>query len=164
MVQFPKKRLRTWRCGACPARNVGGEKKCAACGTRRGTKRRSTGGRCDRLASYLCKALAGFKCSRCNKPGEPNAKGQPVKGLEWSHRNKRRARSVRWDMDNADCFCHDCHSYFETRPVAYAKWMRENGTDPEELERRANEMWDKDYGAVLARLMAIRATLKEKAA
>ncbi len=52
-------------------------------------------------------------------------------------------------MDNCDCLCHSCHQFFESRPLEYAAWYGARGTDPVDLERRGNEMWDKDYGAVL---------------
>lgn len=79
-----------------------------------------------------------------------------MEGLEWSHRVKRGHRAVRWDPDNADCLCHDCHVWFESRPLAYAKWYsdpaRRNPADPEALELRGNQAWDKDYGKVVVML------------
>lgn len=75
---------------------------------------------------------------------------------------------MRWDPDNADCLCHECHRYFETRPMEYARWYsdpgRTNPADPAELERRGNQVWDKDYGAVVVRLKAALAIARERAA
>lgn len=115
--------------------------------------RRSSSARCDSMAADLCKTLAGFKCQRCARPGTGESRTQ---GLEWSHRVKRTHRVVRWDPDNADCLCHECHRYFETRPMEYAAFYsdpaRINPADPAELERRGNQVWDKDYGPVIVRL------------
>jgi hypothetical protein len=77
---------------------------------------------------------------------------------------KRRFRAVRWDRDNADCLCHECHQFFETRPIEYAFWWRTHGTDPSMLEQRANEPWNKDYGPILERLTEEVAAMKERTA
>ena len=111
------------------------------------------------MAAWLCKAMAGFKCSRCGKVGLGSSR---IEGLEWSHRIKRRHRSVRWDPDNSDCLCAECHRYYETHPVAYIEFWRQRGGDPEALERRGNEQWDKDYGKVLAFLQERVREMKER--
>jgi len=157
LALHPKKALRGWACPACQWKNQG--KKCVRCGTGKATKRSSISTRCDALAAWCVKALAGFKCSRCGTPGQGDSR---LEGLEWSHRVKRRFRSVRWDLDNADCLCRTCHSYFESRPIAYAEFWRLKGADPADLERRANLPWDRDYGRVLAILQAKAAEIKER--
>lgn len=145
--------MRGWACPACYLKNHSDLKRCSRCGTGKRTKRASTSARCDSMAAELCKTLAGFKCSRCGRWGTGPSR---MEGLEWSHRVKRKARSVRWDTDNADCLCHECHAYFETRPIEYAAFYaspaRHNPADPVELEQRGNKMWDKDYGVVIVRL------------
>lgn len=149
--------MRGWVCRACQWKNTG--KVCEKCRTRKTTTRSSISKRCDSLAAWLCKAVAGFRCARCGKPGiGPERTG----GLEWSHRVKRRFRSVRWDPDNADCLCAECHRFFETRPLAYFEWIRGRGGDPADLERRGNEPWDRDYGAVLVRLTTAVQEMKER--
>jgi hypothetical protein len=116
------------------------------------------------MAAELCKTLAGFKCSRCGRWGTGPSR---MEGLEWSHRVKRKARSVRWDMDNCDCLCRDCHEFFESRPLAYAKFYsapeRINPADPEALELRGNKGWDRDYGKVIVMLSEALAIARTRA-
>ena len=64
----------------------------------------------------------------------------------------RKYLSVRWDMDNCDFLCRACHRFFTDNPVAFFTWLREKGVNLEDLEKRANMRWDKDYGKVITRL------------
>lgn len=121
--------------------------------TKRKPKRTSLRSQCDALASLNCKRRAGYRCERCGKSGEPNARGERVIGLEWSHRpsaKRSKTLNARWDDDAADCLCHSCHTYLEKRPAEYNAWLVSRGVDVMDLERRANELWNREYP--LARL------------
>jgi hypothetical protein len=137
--------------------------KCSACGSRKETKRASKRSQCDALASLICKYLGGFVCFRCGKPGSPNAKGERIVGLDWSHRpyaKRSHSRAIRWDEDAADCACRECHRYLETRPVEYNALLVKKGVDIADGERRAHLLWDKQFPIV--KLKARLNELKEK--
>ena len=131
-------------------------KTCPNCRIRRATKRLSVQVTLDKLAGFLVKQRAGFKCQRCHKPGETNSQGQPIIGLEWAHIKVRRFKGAKWHLDNAMSLCHDCHAYFGTRE---AEWMRFvdskfGAGHYERMEQLANRTWDKDLGKILAELRA----------
>jgi len=151
---------RTWRCTSCLGRSTGS--KCDSCGTRKGTLRVSSRSRCDKLAGDIVKYRAGLKCERCGKPGEPNAKGERIAGLDWSHRpsaKRSHSMAVRYADDAADALCRACHTHLETRPVEYNSWLVSRGVDVADLERRAHLLWDKQYP--VERLRATLKALKE---
>ena len=135
---------RRWVCAHCRVKNPSGQGKCSACGIRRATKRTSLKARCDRLAAQIVKARAGGKCERCGA----------VAPLDWAHIFPRRHHSVRWNPDNALAMCRPCHTYTGTHPAAFLTWLLDwRGREwVEEMERRANTQWNKDYAEVLAEL------------
>lgn len=145
---IPRKPIhREWTCKHCGLSVGGGYKKftkCPDCGIRRATKRTSLKARCDALARALCRKLADGKCARCGGPGS-----------DWAHRMPRRHHNTRWDMNNCDFLCRKCHRFFTDSPMSFTFWLveRMGGIDAlTDLERRANEPWDRDYNRVLASL------------
>lgn len=139
---------RHWRCPHCQERTTGS----SHCGVRKGTKRTSLRARCDTLARTLCRLMAGGLCARCGGPGS-----------DWAHRMPRRFLSVRWDADNCDFLCRKCHDWFGRNPFAFKDWLvvRMGSNELSALEERANQVWDKSYGRVLAQLSAALADAQQ---
>jgi transcription elongation factor Elf1 len=54
-------------------------------------------------------------CEKCGKEGR----------TECAHIFGRRAKSVRWSMDNAVCLCHYCHRYFTANPTEFTDWVED---------------------------------------
>ena len=48
--------------------------------------------------------------------------GEAVFNLECSHFIKRRYMRVRWDLENVDALCHDCHGFVEVRKDYRRDW------------------------------------------
>ena len=53
--------------------------------------------------------LRDKKCKRCGKSGIINSEGLPICGLQASHFYSRRNESTRFDPDNVDALCANCH-------------------------------------------------------
>lgn len=132
--------MRAWTC-ACGWKNEPERKACALCRTRKGGGRTALRRKADALARELCRSLADGRCASCGRPGS-----------DWAHRLPRRHYSVRWSMDNCDFLCRACHQRFTDRPFLFAAWLSGKGVDMADLERRANEPWDRDYAEVIASL------------
>lgn len=126
---------RKWTCGLCHTKTTG--KSCLECKTRKTTTRTGLKAKCDRLARELCRRLADGKCARCGGPGS-----------DWAHRMVRRFHAVRWDMQNCDYLCRPCHQWFGDHPASFVAWLSTR-VDVEDLERRANSVWNKDYLQVI---------------
>ncbi len=80
--------------------------------------------------------------------------------LQCCHIIGRRYRSTRWDEDNAFCGCQAHHTYFTHRPEAW--FLAVEQIHPGlygHLYNLAQQPWDKDLEAVLARLRASEETL-----
>lgn len=151
----PTPRRRSWACQHCRRKNDPADKRCAGCGIGRATKRTSLKARCDAMARELCRLLAGGRCARCGGAGS-----------DWAHRFPRRHHSLRWSMENCDFLCRDCHQFFTDYPMSFMAWLQDciGGPAILDLERRANELWDKDYLRVIVDLRAQLRKAKEKAA
>jgi len=52
------------------------------------------------------------KCVRCGRRGEKNAEGLPIIGLQCSHFLSRWRENTRFDPENADSLCQNCHSFW----------------------------------------------------
>ena len=73
----------------------------------------------DDLFSRYIRLLADGTCERCHK------KLGLTKGLHCGHFQSRGKLSVRFDRDNARCFCYGCHRYLDQHPAAKAEFFLE---------------------------------------
>jgi hypothetical protein len=107
----------------------------------------------DREFSLLVRRKADWSCARCGKcledrPGE----------LHCSHFHGRRHKSVRFDFDNCDAFCWECHGYFDQHPAEHASWkLAELGAERfEALQARARQIAKIDLKQVRAFINEIK--------
>lgn len=159
MTRRTKPRRRAWACTHCQRKNFSANKRCEGCGIGKNTKRTSLKARADAMARELCRLLANGKCAVSGTWSN----GQRVPdhpGTDWAHRFPRRHHSIRWSMDNCDFLCRAHHDFFGTHPNAFWSWLSGRGVPVGDIERRANEPWDKDYGRVLSELRAALAERK----
>ena len=70
----------------------------------------------DIVFSKLIRSLAGHKCEFCRKVDTR---------VECAHIFGRRAKSTRWDINNAVSLCHYHHRYFTENPVLFFDWLSE---------------------------------------
>jgi len=68
------------------------------------------------VAWSRCVRARGLRCERCNYPWT----------LEAHHIFSRRARSVRWDLENGVCLCLGCHSWQRHHPADFLRWAEEH--------------------------------------
>ena len=72
----------------------------------------------DEITSLYVRTQKNFTCERCGKHIEP-----PTNQIQCSHFHSRSLRSVRYELDNLDCLCSDCHWFFEKRKTTdYTDW------------------------------------------
>jgi len=67
----------------------------------------------DKWFSDVVRLNKQSTCQKCGKQGR----------TECAHIFGRRAKSVRWSMDNAVCLCHYCHKYFTANPTQFTDWL-----------------------------------------
>jgi len=70
----------------------------------------------DRWFSNVVRLNRQSTCERCGSEGR----------TECAHIFGRRAKSVRWSLDNAVCLCHYCHQYFTANPLEFTLWIKKN--------------------------------------
>ena len=102
----------------------------------------------DRLFSlYIRKRARGY-CERCKRYFG-------VERLQCSHFYGRRARSVRYDPDNACALCFSCHIYLGENPREHTRFFRDRLGDrldqlearwsiPQKPDRQAIRLWLKE--------------------
>ena len=90
--------------------------------------------------------LRDKRCVRCGRPGEPNANGEEINGLECSHYFGRGRESTRFDPENCDSLDAGCHQYWSTNKESYRDFkIRQLGEDGfEKLRIRAEMISKKD--------------------
>jgi len=71
-------------------------------------------------------------CERCGN----------TRTLQTSHIYSRSNLSVRWDLDNAYCFCAACHFFWHKNPLEAAEFVRQysGGMKYQSLKKRANKV------------------------
>ena len=69
----------------------------------------------DKWFSDVVRLNKQSTCEKCGKEGR----------TECAHIFGRRAKSVRWSMDNAVCLCHYCHKYYTANPVEFTDWLED---------------------------------------
>ncbi len=74
----------------------------------------------DRMFSRLIRARAGWTCAYCG-----NNFDWDHSKLGCSHFHSRRLHSVRFDPENAEAMCFQCHYYLDTHPPVYEEWKRQ---------------------------------------
>ena len=74
----------------------------------------------DREFSLLVRSLSDWICTRCGR----NFASRPEE-LHCSHFHSRRHMAVRFDFDNCDALCWECHDYFDHHPAEHAAWKLE---------------------------------------
>ncbi len=85
-----------------------------------GIKRES----CDKWFSDVVRQKSGYVCEHCERNDI---------GMDCAHIHGRRAKSVRWSLDNAVCLCRVCHMNFTSNPVDFTRWL-ENHVGSAHLE------------------------------
>lgn len=73
----------------------------------------------DTAFSKYLRTLFNWTCERCGAKHEEKSRG-----LHCSHYYSRKAESTRHDLDNCDCLCYGCHSYFSYNREAYTEWKK----------------------------------------
>lgn len=96
----------------------------------------------DAAFSNYVRTSAGWKCARCGRM----ATGQ---GLHAAHFHARRKESVRFDLENVDALCANCHRHFTNHYNEHKEWKLEQlGQDKYDmLMLRANARGDKNREA-----------------
>jgi len=100
----------------------------------------------DKAFSLYIRTKAGWKCVRCGRYAE----GQ---GIHAAHFHARRKESVRFDEENVDVLCANCHRYFTNHYTEHKEWKIEQlGQDKYDLlALRANTKGDKSLRPFLAK-------------
>lgn len=84
----------------------------------------------DTLFSKIVRKIG--ECERCGKTGT---------GLQCAHIVSRKRFSLRWDLENAICFCYACHIHWQHKePLDFVEWLKERyGEDiAERLKIKSN--------------------------
>lgn len=142
-----KKRLvpRTRRC-VCGVRTS--EKRCEACGLRRGGKRTTLRKRADALWSEIVRSRGA-----CEAAGLTSVRCGGV--LQAAHGFPRTYYATRWVVLNGFCICAGHHRWFTSKPIEWTVFMLERlGQHPFEELRRialANDS-QPDYVQIIKRL------------
>lgn len=83
----------------------------------------------DILVSDYVRASKNVTCERCNSQWDWYILKGKLKsdrglyGIHCSHYMGRTNKATRFELDNLDCLCNGCHSYFEDRKqTAYRDW------------------------------------------
>lgn len=100
----------------------------------------------DKLAGDLVRGRG--KCERCGRTDR----------LQWAHIVSRRAKRIRWDLDNAFCLCQNCHFMFTNNPEKWPLFVDQLLGEGKymELHRRANDFSYKvDHEAIFNNLKEI---------
>lgn len=71
---------------------------------------------CDTWCSKVVRQKANYTCEYCGKQDSR---------MECCHIHGRRARSVRWSLDNLLCLCSHHHRYFTENPTEFTAWLDE---------------------------------------
>ena len=69
---------------------------------------------CDKWFSDVVRLKANHVCESCGVSGV---------GMDCAHIYGRRAKSVRWSLDNAVCLCRTCHRKFTENPLDFTHWL-----------------------------------------
>jgi recombinational DNA repair protein (RecF pathway) len=96
----------------------------------------------DTAFSKYVRTAAGWKCARCGR----HATGQ---GLHAAHFHARRKESVRFDLENVDALCANCHRHFTQNYNEHKQWkLAQLGQDKYDLlTLRANSKGEKNREA-----------------
>lgn len=81
----------------------------------------------DKLFSIIIRSRG--KCERCGK----------TKSLNTAHIFSRINLAMRWDKDNAFCFCVGCHFWGHQNPILFTEFVREKLGDEKykELKKKS---------------------------
>jgi uncharacterized Fe-S center protein len=71
----------------------------------------------DREFSRLVRIRAEWTCANCGRCFE-----DCPEELHCSHFHHRMHKSVRFDYDNCDALCWECHQYFDLHPAEHSNW------------------------------------------
>lgn len=66
--------------------------------------------------------LRDGECRRCHSPVQFNSKGDPITH-QASHFQGRGKEATRFDLENVDCLCGGCHSFFTAYPFEHVQWQ-----------------------------------------
>jgi hypothetical protein len=69
---------------------------------------------CDTWCSKVVRQKANYTCEYCGKQDSR---------MECCHIHGRRAKSVRWSLDNLLCLCSHHHRYFTENPTEFTRWL-----------------------------------------
>ena len=88
----------------------------------------------DAFSKYV-RTVAKWQCRRCGRHAEG-------RGFHCAHFHGRRKESVRFDLENVDALCANCHKFFTEHYTEHKKWK---------LEQLGQQKYD---------LLALRASMK----
>lgn len=71
---------------------------------------------CDKWFSDVVRKKANHVCESCGISGVT---------MDCAHIYGRRAKSVRWSLDNAVSLCRGCHRKFTENPIDFTHWLNE---------------------------------------
>jgi len=74
----------------------------------------------DIMFSRLVRYRDDWKCQNCGAWFPEKAQN-----LHCSHFHSRSHKSVRWDLENCDAMCANCHRYWESHRTEYEAWKLE---------------------------------------
>ncbi len=76
----------------------------------------------DAVMTEYKRAKNEYRCERCNNQFDPTEK-YGLSGLHNSHYMGRKCMATRFEIDNTECLCNGCHTYFEERKqTEYKDW------------------------------------------
>ena len=107
----------------------------------------------DREFSLLVREKAGWTCARCARLFE-GAREELHCSHFWSRVNK----SVRFDPENCDALCWECHYRFDQHPAEHREWkLAKMGPERfDALSDRARMIVRLDWALVRATIKALR--------
>lgn len=111
----------------------------------------------DRIFSLYIRAR-DKACRACHRPGQPNADKLPVIGLQASHFWGRRAENTRYEPDNVDALCANCHSlwggeYREQYKAFKRKQLGEKRYISLELQHNTPKKKDRVMALIIAKAL-----------
>jgi hypothetical protein len=104
----------------------------------------------DRKFSILIREAAGWQCARCGKYFAEDSRDL----LHCSHFFSRRHKATRFDPENCDALCFECHDRFGCHPMEYEQWKIERMGEEQfaALSERARGIAHLDPGLIRSQI------------
>lgn len=119
----------------------------------------------DRVFSQYIR-IKQRKCQRCGSPVEFNANGLPI-SHQASHFQRRGKENTRFDEENVDTLCENCHAHFTANPKEHYAWqVKQKGQEKvNEIILKSHQYKNKDrdeaYKYWRKRLKDLRASVSD---